>query len=155
MGLIKKFGALLAFVLSVVALILVLATKGVVNGDNGVEGTKLIFGYTTYGIEVYKPTAVLIIGFIALVLAMIVLLAVVLGQLVKVSVLEKFAPMLSLCAAALLVLAGVLFAFTVPAWLGAQNAGNVDGMGIGAGYVIAVILLACGGCLTVLPRFVK
>ena len=155
MALLKKFGALGGMVLGVIGLILVLATDGVVNGNSGLEGTKVIFGYKVGGYTASKPTVVLIIAFIGLVFALLMLLVAVLGQLAKVSALEKLAPRLALSGGALLLLAAVLFALTVPSYLGAQNAGNVDGFGIGAGYVIAVICFACGGCLAVLPKFVK
>lgn len=140
----KKYTNAIAFLFSLVAFILLMATHGIVNGDIKANGIDLIFGDGM----VWSG----LLAWICLLLAVLVFGVATAADFVEIKALEKAKPLLPLCGACLLVLAA-LFAFIIVPTADITSIGS--GWGIGAGWVIAGLLALCGGCFALLPRFVK
>lgn len=159
-----KFSGIIAFVLGLVAFILLLATVGVtfkyegalVSASGEAAGTTVLFGKTEkiMGVEVVTkaaPTA--LIAWILIIVALIILCLGVVLPLLKVKALEKFAGLLNLVAVIALVVAGILLFFTVLGFTGANKVDSdaVKYYHLGAGWVVAAILAILGGVVAILP----
>ena len=152
------FAGLIAFVLALVALILMLATNGVVvksgNYQLNYEGTTVLFGSkeTVLGVElVTKPSVLALIGFILLVVGLLAACASVLGGLLKVKALAKLGGLLALVAAGCFLVAGIFMFLAVPTFFGANDADVPNGAALGAGWVIGAILALVGAAFAALP----
>ena len=152
------FVGLIAFVLGLVALILMLATNGIVitSGDFqvNVAGTTVLFGKTEstiLGDVVTKPSVLALIGFILLAVGLLASCVGVLGGLLKVKALTKFGGLMMLIAAGCFLVAGIFMFLAVPTFYGANDAKVPDGAGLGAGWVIGAILALGGAALSALP----
>ena len=159
-----KFSGLVAFVLALVAFILLLATNGVVfrysNLISEAEGTTVLFGKTTHtalGDAVTKASPTALIGWILVILAMVILCVGVVMSLLKVKAAEKYAGLLNLVAVFALVVAGVLVFFTVLGFTGANKVDSdaVKYYHLGGGYVAAAILALLAGVVAALPVFLE
>lgn len=163
-----KFSGILAFVFGLVAFILLIATVGVtfkyegalVNASGEAAGTTVLFGKTetVLGAKlVTKGAPLALIAWILIIVALLVLCVGIIGMLLKVKALEKHGGLLSICAALLLVVAGVLVFFTVLSFTGANKVDSdlVKYYHLGAGYVVAAILAILGGVAAVLPALAK
>ncbi len=156
-----KFSGIAAFVLALVAFILMLACPSLAasNGSASVEvsGTMGIFGGEIanlgfLGKVAYKGTWSAIIAFILIIVAMIILLAGFLLPLFKIHTLDKFAGILNLVAVIALIVAGIFLFIELPCFAGVNWDGNIaDGWGLGAGWIIAGILSLLGGVVAILP----
>ena len=161
-----KFAGAFAFVLALVAFILLMATKGVTFKYEGAlatlsgeaDGTTVLFGkteHTVLGDVVTKAAPMALIGWILVIVAMVALLAGVVLPLVKKDS-AKLAGVLNMAAALLLVVAGVLLFFTVLSFTGANKVDSdaVKYYHLGAGWVVAAILALLGGVVALLPACV-
>ncbi len=164
-----KFSGIIAAVLAVVTFILLLATPGVyaktsgLGGDTiqNVDGVLVLFGghRSAYGgwVETtYHASAVSLIAWILILVAMIILLAGFILPLLKVKALDKFAGILNLIAVCALVTAGILLFFSVPVFYQANKDGaigvyNQDAYHLGAGWIIGAILSIVAGAIAILP----
>ena len=152
------FAGLIAFVLAAVALVLMLATNGVVVTSGNLQlnyaGTTVIFGKTEstiLGDAVTKPSVLALIGFILLVVGLLAACAATLGGLLKVKALQKLGGLFSLIAAGCFIVAGVFMFIAVPSFYGANDAKVPDGAALGAGWVIGAILNLVAGAFAALP----
>ena len=158
-----QFAGLVGALLGIVAFVLLLATEGVVWSSGNtrvvVEGTTVLFGksekLSAFGVNlgeaVTKGAWVALLAWIFIIVAVLVLLCLGVCELLKVKAVEKFATLLTFVAGGLLVAAGVLLFFTVPSFIHANGGDNLDGYGLGAGWVVSAILAIVGGGLAVLP----
>ena len=154
MALLKKFGALIGFVLGLVGFILVSVTDAI-KVDLGMLGEGSVAAkHILFGADNSKVVAVELIGWVLGLIALLLLLVLVIGQLAKVEAINKLGGILGLGVGCALILAGVLAFFVVPAYMGTYGLSG-NGYGIGAGWVIGGVLMVCGGALAVLPKFVK
>ena len=152
------FAGLIAFVLALVALILMLATNGVIVTSGNLQvnyaGTTVLFGKTEstiLGDVVTKPSVLALIGFILLVVGLLAACAGVLGGLLKVKALQKFGGLLALVAAGCFLVAGIFMFLAVPTFYGANDAKVPDGAALGAGWVIGAILNLVAAAFAALP----
>ena len=152
------FAGLIAFVLALVALILMLATNGVIVTSGNLQvnyaGTTVVFGKTEstiLGDVVTKPSVLALIGFILLVVGLLAACAAVLGGLLKVKALAKLGGVFALVAAGCFLVAGIFMFLAVPTFYGANDANVPDGAGLGAGWVIGAILALAGAAFAALP----
>ncbi len=143
-----KFAAPVAFLLGLVAFILLLATPAIhgkawiFEGD--IDGTTVIFGNDNA-----KLAPISLIAWILVLVSLLALLVAILGPVLKVKALEKYAGLLSFCGGLLLVVAGVLTFFAVPSFASANGDGKTDGLSLNAGWIIAGILSLLGGVAAV------
>ena len=149
-----KYSGILALVLAVVGFVLMLATPSMVHGDLSVAGTTAIFGNTTQIIGALSaktnPSALALIGWILALVGLLAIIVAVIAPLANLKALMKFTGILNMCAAVCFILAGVFMFIVVPTFGGANNL-DMDGWGIGAGWVIGAIFYIAGGCVAILP----
>ena len=152
-----QFSGLIAAGLALAAFIFLLAGNGLVyrSGDSAwfVPGTRAIFGgevKTILGTIKYSPAATALIAWILVLLAMLVLIVVNVLPLLKVNALDKFAGLITLCAAGALLVAGILLFFTKVAFSGA-NSNAFDDYHLTFAFVFAGILSIGAAVLAALP----
>ena len=162
-----KFSGAVAFVLALVAFILLMATHSVVYADNTANwysGISAVFGGGTAQVNIMgwsnsgsvdaKLAWPALLGWILVLVAMVILLAGVILPLLKVKALDKFAGILNLVAVLALVTGGILVFFTVPAFAAANEWNDAKGWTLGAGFIVAAILAILGGLVAILPAAV-
>lgn len=152
-----EFSGLIAAALALAAFIFLLAGNGLVykSGDTSyfVPGTRVLFGgevKTILGTAKYSPAAPALIGWILILLAMIALIVISVLPLLKVKALDKFAGLITLCAAGLLLVAGILLFFSKVAF-SAANSDLFDDHKLTFAFVFASILSIGGGVIAALP----
>ncbi len=152
------FAGLIAFVVAAVAMVLMLATNGVIVTSGNLQvnyaGTTVIFGKTEstlLGDVVTKPSVLALIGWILLVVGLLASCAGVLGGLLKIKALQKIGGLLMLIAAGCFLVAGIFMFLAVPTFFGANDADVPNGAGLGAGWVIGAILSIVGAAFAALP----
>ena len=159
-----KYSGILAAVVAIVGFILMMTTPAFAytSGDNTytLSATAALFGEDVTGsisiitINAGHNNAVwsCTLGWI---LAMVGVLALVLGVLLPLLKLEKFAGLINIIALCALVVAGIFVFISKPCTFtvnGASEASNpYSDYGLGAGWVIAAILYIVGGILAALP----
>lgn len=154
-----QFAGLISLVLGVVAFILMMATPAVIQplvGDTQTvyAGTTAIFGKTEstiLGDVVTKPSALALIGWILLLVAMIIVALGVILPLFKVKALEKFSGILDIVALACFVVGGIFMFLVVPTFYAANEWDVGDKTQIGAGWVIGGIIAIAAGAFAILP----
>ena len=157
-----KFSGLAALLFALVAFILLMASHSVVYADNTANwysGISAVFGGGTAQVDIMgwsksgsvdaKLAWPALIGWILIVVAMVILLAGVVLPLLKVKALDKFAGMITLCAAALLVVAAILIFCSKAAFVAANNA--FDDYGLSFAFVFAGILSILAAGIAALP----
>ena len=151
------FAGLIAFVLALVALILMLATNAIVFKSGNVQvvypGTYALFGHESEGLldGSYKPSVLALIGFILLIVGLLAACAGVLGGLLKIKALAKLGGLLALVAAGCFLVAGIFMFLVLPTFAAANDWNNTDNCSIGAGWVIGAILALAGAAFAALP----
>lgn len=154
-----QFAGLISLVLGVIAFILMMATPAVIQplvGDTQTvyAGTTAIFGKTEstiLGDVVTKPSALALIGWILLLVAMIIVALGVILPLFKVKALEKFSGILDIVALACFVVGGIFMFLVVPTFYAANEWDVGDKTQIGAGWVIGGIIAIAAGAFAILP----
>lgn len=152
-----QFSGLIAAALALAAFIFLLAGNGLVyrSGDNAsfVPGIRVLFGgevKTILGTAKYSPSAPSLIAWILVLLAMIALIVISVLPLLKIKALDKFAGLITLCAAGLLLVAGILLFFSKVGYSGANN-GYFDDFHLTFAFVFAGILSIGGAVVAALP----
>ena len=152
-----QFSGIIAAGLALAAFIFLLAGNGLVirynDSANFVPGTRVLFGGEVKGLlgtYTYAPAATALIAWIFVLLSMLVLIALFVLPLLKVKALDKFAGLITLCAAGLLLISGILLFFTKVAYSGA-NDGIFDDYHLTFAYVFAAILSILGAGFAALP----
>ena len=155
------FAGLIAFVLALVAFILLMATPGIVatNGDGAVKGTIAIFGgnekiWGALAIE-YKGSVLALIGWILLLVGLLAACAGAIGGLLKVKALQNLGTVFALVAAGCFLVAGIFFFLVVPTWYAANDLNVPDNVAIGAGWVVAAILTLVAAAAAALPVILR
>ena len=154
-----QFAGLISLALGVVAFILMMATPAIIHtlvGDTQTvyAGTTAIFGKTEstiLGDVVTKPSALALIGWILLLVAMIIVALGVILPLFKVKALEKFSGILDIVALACFVVGGIFMFLVVPTFYAANEWDVGDKTQIGAGWVIGGIVAIAAGAFAILP----
>ena len=167
-----KFSGIIAALFGVVAFILLLATPGVyaktsgLGGDtiHNVDGVLVLFGGHRAALggwaeATYNASAISLIAWILIIVALVILLLGIILPLLKVKALEKFAGVLNLVAVCALVAAGIMLFFSVPVFYQANKDGVIglysqESYHLSAGWIIAAILAIIGGALAILPAAV-
>ena len=153
-----KFAGFCAFVLVVVAFILIMATPALAysNGDLSIKGLSVLFGGESnilgFQVKTLSLAPVALVGWILLIVSLVALLGGTALPIVN-SKYAKLGGLANLCAGVLLVVAGVLLCFT-KANLGAANSTDFTNWGLGAGWIVSIILVFLGGVLALLPAAV-
>ena len=162
-----KFSGICAALIGLVAFILMLATPGILKlGDNAAHvypGTTVIFGgkavLSSGGASLsaftYNGSALEIIAFILALLALVVVIVGIILPALKINALQKFAGILNIFAVVCFVLAGVFMFIAIPTFSAANDNMNLDGYGLGAGWVIGGILYIAAGVVAILPAAVN
>ena len=152
-----KFSGICAFLLALVAFILMMATPAVMyKGDDVIaKGIVAIFGskdkVAMFTVET-KPAWSALLAWIFVLVDLLVLCLGVVLPLLKVKKIEKFAGLMNLCAVVLLVLAGVFMFITTPVFYNVNGVDSVpSNVALGAGWVIAGILAILAGVVAILP----
>ena len=156
-----KFSGICAFLLALVAFILMMATPAILyKGDDVIaKGVVAIFGskekVDLFIVEKTVETKLAWSALLAWIFVLVALLVLCLGvvlPLLKVKKIERFAGLMNLCAVVLLVLAGIFMFVTTPAFFNANGFDKVpDNVALGAGWVIAGILAILAGVVAILP----
>ena len=157
-----KFSGAIAFVLALVAFILMMATPAIMyKGDDVIaKGIVAIFGKKenvsvagfSLGTAETKLAWSALLAWIFILLALVILCLGVVLPLLKVKALEKFAGVMNLCAVVLLVLAGIFMFITVPVFWSANGGDKVpDNVALGAGWIIGGILAILASVVAILP----
>ena len=157
-----KFSGAIAFVLALVAFILMMATPAIMyKGDDVIaKGIVAIFGKKEavsiggigLGTVETKLAWSALLAWIFILLALIILCLGVVLPLLKDKALEKFAGIMNLCAVVLLVLAGIFMFITTPVFWAANGGDSVpNNVALGAGWVIGGILALVAGIVAILP----
>ena len=158
-----KFAGAVAFVIGLVAFILLMATHSLVAKENSgtwFSGISAIFGggkASALGFEgdsEAKLAWTALIAWILELVALLILCAGVVLPLLKVKALDKFAGILNLVAVIALVLAGILTFLTVPVFGAANDWSDTKDWLLGAGWVVSGILAIVGGAVAILPAVV-
>ena len=165
-----KFAPLCALLLALVAMILLLATNGLTYAGE-VGGQKLTGFYSAsavmFGQGKYQAAAAgvgsltvnfdgkgawnAVLAFIFVIVGLVALLVSSLMVFVKIKVLEKFSGLIALVAAGLLLVAGIFVFFTKGAFSAANDYGEMQNWGLGAGWVVAAILSILAGVVSAFP----
>ncbi len=160
-----KYSGICAFVLALVAFILMLSTSALVyplerTDDATVSGIHGIFGGVVASLDLgifgkvtgsYNATWSAIIAFVLILVSMIILLAGFVLPLLKVHALDKVAGILNLVAVLALIVAGIFLFIEKPCFAGANGWNSTDGWKLGAGWIVAGILSIFGGVVAILP----
>lgn len=158
-----KYSGIGALLLGAAGFILMMVTNAIVNaGDYASHlfpGTTVIFGGkatlsgggAAISVLTYNPSPLALIGWILALVALVVVLLGVILPLLNINILEKFAGALNLAAVVLFVLAGVFMFIVIPTFSAANNNLNLDGYGIGSGWIIGAILFIAAGVVAILP----
>ena len=152
-----QFAGLIAAALAIASFIFLMAGSALVyrSGDNAsyVPGVRVIFGgevKTFLGTVKYNLAGTALVAWIFILLAMLVLIALAVLPLLKVKALDKFAGLLSLCAACALLVAGILLFFSKAAYSGA-NSNIFDDWSLSFPHVFAAILAIGGAVVAACP----
>ena len=153
-----KYSGFLAAVIAVVGFILMMATPAFANGDNVITGTQAIFGEDLgeiLGVKSHMDAAwSATLGWI---LAMVGVIALLLGVVLPLLKLEKFAGLVNLIALVALVIAGVFVFISQPCSVTTSGYGNAaitnpySDYSLSATWIIAAILYIAAGALAILP----
>ena len=147
-----QFSGLIAAGLALAAFIFLLAGKGLIwrEGEysHTISGVNVIFGGD------YKLAATALIGWIFVLLAMLALIAVSVLPLLKVNALDKFAGLITLCSAGLLLVAAILIFCSKAAFVGA-NGSFYKNYSLTFAFVFAGILSIGGAVVAALPACMK
>ncbi len=156
-----KYSGICAFVLALVAFILMLSTSALVypiekTDDATISGIYGIFGGVVadlgfLGKATYNATWSAIIAFVLIIVSMIILVAGFVLPLLKVHALDKVAGILNLVAVLALIVAGIFLFIEKPCFAGANSWNSTDGWKLGAGWIVAGILAIFGGVVAILP----
>lgn len=155
-----QFAGLIGAVLGLVAFILYMATHAIVNTGaiNGwYGGTAVIFGKGPASVAGINgtfegnPAWVALIAWIFVLLGVLCLLVLFVGSLLKVKALAKLSNLLTFISGGLLVAAGILSFFSIPAFAAANDWGNTDGVALGVGWIFGAILSIVAGGIAMLP----
>ena len=168
-----KFAGLISLGLAVVGFILVMSTHSVVYtsspADNWYSATSAIFGGGTaqitlsgWGITISsgvqnvdaKGAWCALLSWIFVLVGLLGLIAGVVLPLLKVKGFNRFAGLVNLCSAGLLLVGGIFLFFTVSAFGAANEWNNTNGWGLGGGWVVAAILYIAAGAVAVFPAAV-
>ena len=162
-----KFAGAFAFVLALVAFILLMATKGIKYEYDGgiigklvgdVEGSVVLFGKTektVLGDVVTKAAPTALVAWILIIVATVALLAGVVLPLLKAKDAQKIAGLMNVCAALLLVVGGVLLFFTVNSFTSVNDLSSYAKYHhLTAGWIVSAILALLGGVVALLPACV-
>ena len=143
-----QFSGLIAAGLALAAFIFLLAGNGLVyksgNFSHSIPGTNVIFGGD------YTLAATALIGWILVLLAMLALIVVSVLPLLNVKALDKFAGLITLCAAGALLVAAILIFCSKAAFVSA-NGSLLNNYGLSFAFVFAGILSILAGLLAALP----
>ena len=164
-----KFVPLCALLLAIVAFILLLATNGLTYA-NEIGGQKVTGFYSASAVmfgQGKSQTASggialtgdfdgkgawnAVLAFVFLLIALVLLLISAITVFVKIKALEKFGGIIALAAGALLLVAGIFVFFTKGAFAAANDYGDMENWGLGAGWVVAAILAILGGIVSACP----
>ena len=154
-----EFSGLIAAALALAAFIFLLAGNGLVytynNSASYVPGAIVVFGGDLKGLLTIhcKPAATALIAWILILLSMLVLIALFVLPLLKVKALDKFAGLITLCAAGLLIVSAILIFCSKAAFVGANDA--FDSYKLTFAFVFAGILSILGGAVAALPACLK
>lgn len=160
-----KFAPLCALLLTIVAFILLFATKSIVYANGNLQGWYdgpcALFGNGQSlaawgGISVAgkfegKAAWNAILAFIFILVGLLALIVSSIMVFVKIKALEKFGGLIALIAGGLLLVAGIFIFFTLPAFAGANEWGNTNNYALGGGWVVAAILAILGGVASACP----
>ncbi len=145
-----KYFAPAAALLALVAFILLLVTPGVVSVSNNSQynfpGTTVLFGGTVKFL-IFEGQVKLawsaLVAWILIIIAVVAFVVLFVLEMLKVSVLDKYAPFIKLGLSALLIIAAIFVFVTVPVF---EAVNELRDLSIGVGYVFAGILaiLAAG-----------
>lgn len=161
-----KYSGICAFVLAVVAFILMLATPGVVakSGSTSINfgGGLVIFGGALDGAQklylledAAKAAPMALIAWILILVGLLIVCTGIVLPLLKVKALERFAGVLNLVAVICFVLAGIFMFIVVPSFFKAQGFDSVPDSGkIGGGWVVGGILSIVAGAVAICPAVV-
>ena len=152
-----QFSGLIAAALALATFIFMLAGAGLVYRSNNsahyVPGTIVIFGgdlkLSILTLEC-SPAATALIAWIFVLLAMLALIVISVLPLLKVKALDKFAGLITLCAAGLLFVAGILLFLSKVAFTGA-NSNAFDDYHLAFPFVFAGILAIGAAGVAALP----
>ena len=143
-----QFSGLIAAALALAAFIFLLAGNGLIytNGNLSltIPGTNVIFGGD------YKLAATALIGWILVLLAMLALIVVSVLPLLNVKALDKFAGLITLASAGLLIVAAILIFCSKAAFVGA-NGNLYNNYSLTFAFVFAGILSIFAGIIAALP----
>ena len=142
---ILKFSGFIGAGLTLVAFILIMATKAVYTDAGAIIGTTAIFGNGNA-----SPVWAGLLAWIFALVGLLGLLVVNVLPLIGVKALDRFALIINLCLGVLLVLAGVFCFIIVPATVSGTLLEYAT-PGIGAGWVIGGILFLAAGTLALCP----
>ena len=153
-----QFAGLIGAVLGLIAFILLMTTHAIEGTgvlDSWYGGTTVIFGKGPAKVGIGgtfegNPAWVALIAWIFILVGFLCLLVLFVLPLLKVKALDKFAKLFTFIAGGLLVAAGILSFFAIPAFCGANDFGT-NNLSLGAGWVIAAILSIVGGGIAMLP----
>ena len=158
-----KFAGAISLLLTIAAMILMMATPAVSytvkagskEDTSFISGVVGIFGGTDAG---YAAPWAGLIGWILVLVAVLLLVLGILIPIIKVKSLTKFAGLINICAVCCLVVAGVFMFLEKSAWVAANGdisfslGGLASGTyGLGAGWVIGAILAIAAGVFAILP----
>ena len=143
-----QFSGIIAAGLALIAFIFLLAGNGLVyksgSLSHNIAGVYVIFGGD------YKLAATALIGWILVLLSMLVLIALFVLPLLKVNALDKFAGLITLCAAGLLIVAAILIFCSKAAFVSA-NGTLYDNHSLSFAFVFAGILAILAAICAALP----
>ncbi|MCR5514378.1 MAG: hypothetical protein K6F36_02950 [Bacilli bacterium] len=153
-----KYSGFLAAVIAVVGFILMMATPAFSNGDHVINGTAAIFGEDlgeVLGLSGHLDAAwSATLGWI---LAIIGMIALILGVVLPLLKLEKFAGLVNLIALVALVIAGVFIFISQPCSVtgsgygGSATTNPYSDHTLTATWIIAAILYIAAGAIAILP----
>ena len=166
-----KFAGLISLGLAVVGFILVMSSHSVVYAsspaDNWYSATSAIFGggkaqitLSGWGVSITSGVQDVdakgawcgLLSWIFVLVGLLGLVAGVVLPLLKIKGFQRFAGLVNLCSAGLLLVGGIFLFFTAPAFVAANELGN--GWTLGGGWVVAAILYIAAGAVAIFPAAV-
>ena len=162
-----QFSGLISCAVALVGFVLLLACHGVVGADNPAanwySSGAVLFGkgpaqatliVTVSGTFEGKASGAALVSWIFSLVALLALVCGAVLTLLKAKKFAKVAGLANLCAALLLLVAGICLFFALPSFAGNNQWNNTNGWAISGGWVVASILYIIAGAIAVCPAVV-
>lgn len=162
-----QFSGLIACAVALVGFVLLLACHGIVYSDspatNWYSSGAVIFGKGQYQLTAFitvtgtfegQASGAALVSWIFSLVALLALVCAAVLPLLKNKKLLKVAGLANLCAAVLLLVAGIVLFFALPSFAGPNGWNSTNGWSLSGGWIVASILYIVAGAVALCPAVI-